>query len=203
MNQYSASEFITTAYAYVITKIFYRNARLIRRPFYIRGKGNMVLQPGLTTGHGCRFDLLGKNKTLFIGRDCQVGDNVHIVATERVEIGENCLLASKIFISDTSHGIYDNSDSESNPFIAPNDRKLHTRPVEIGNRVWVGENVCILPGVTIGDGCVIGANSVVTQNIPDGSIVTGIPARIIKKWNSQEEMWEKYDRFNGNHFDQK
>jgi acetyltransferase-like isoleucine patch superfamily enzyme len=54
-------------------------------------------------------------------------------------------------------------------------------PIRIGRDVWVGSGSCILPGVTIGDGAVIGANSVVTQNIPPHSVVAGIPAHIVKK----------------------
>ena len=64
--------------------------------------------------------------------------------------------------------------------------------VEIGDGTWIGENVCIL-GVKIGKNCVIGANSVVTKDIPDYSVVVGSPAVIIKKFNITANRWEKSD----------
>ncbi len=188
-NQYTISEFLTTAYALVVTKIFYKGARLIRRPFYIRGKKSFIFGSGLTTGHACRFDLDGTKQTLFIGKNCEIGDNVHIVAHQKVTIGENCLMASKIFISDTNHGTYDNSDPHSDPNTAPNDRRLVTKPISIGNNVWIGENVVVLLGVTIGDGCIIGANSVVNRDIPAGTIAAGSPARVIKTYDYCNKKW--------------
>src|SRR5690242_12763536 len=106
-NIYSLSEMISTTYSFICTRLFYKGARLVRRPFYCRGRARLQFAHGLTTGHNCRFDLLGesedKSKKLIIGKNCKIGDNVHIVAHEKVIIGDNCLIASKVFISDTSH----------------------------------------------------------------------------------------------------
>jgi acetyltransferase-like isoleucine patch superfamily enzyme len=191
-NKYSASEFITTIFSLFCTKLFYRNARLIRRPIYMRGKSSISYGEGLTTGHACRFDLPGENKkTLIIGRYCEMGDNVHIVAHEKVQIGDNCLMASKIFISDTSHGEYSKESKSSSPSTAPNNRPLKTKPVNIGNNVWIGENVCVLLGVTIGDGSIIGANSVVNRDIPANCIAVGNPAKVIKTFDFNSNMWKR------------
>ena len=190
-NKYSISETFSNVYALICTKIFYRNARLIRRPIYMRGKSSITFDVGLTTGHSCRFDLPGgQKKTLFIGRNCEIGDNVHIVAHQSVMIGNNCLLASKIFISDTNHGDY-SGDNQASPEVPPNERVLTTRPVTIGNNVWIGENVCILPGVSIGNGSIIGANSVVNRDVPENSIAVGAPAKVVKIYNRITAKWEK------------
>lgn len=192
-NSYSISETISTAYALLCTKLFYRGARLIRRPVYIRGKSLLQIGKGLTTGHNCRFDLLsvkGDNKKkLIIGNNCEIGDNVHIVACEKVTIGDNCLMASKIFISDTSHGDYSSTSKDSSPSIPPNKRLLYTKSVKIGNNVWIGENVCILLGVTIGDGCIIGANSVVNKDIIKNCIAVGSPAKVVKVYDENLKAW--------------
>jgi acetyltransferase-like isoleucine patch superfamily enzyme len=193
-NNYSLSETISTAYALLCTKLFYKGARLVRRPFYCRGKSRLQFGEGFTTGHHCRFDLLGEegdhSKKLVIGKKCKLGDNVHIVANESVIIGDNCLMASKIFISDTNHGEYSKVTTNSSPDIPPDDRPLYMKPVRIGNNVWIGENVCILFGVTIGEGCIIGANSVVNRNIPRNCIAAGLPAKVIKRWNTELNLWE-------------
>lgn len=199
INGYSFSELVSSSFSLIVTKLFYPGARLVRRPFYIRGKAFMAYGSGFTTGHHCRFDInndaaegfsLGE-KRLVIGKNCKIGDNVHIVASKKVIIGDDCLMASKIFISDTNHGDYTNEKLMSSPSVAPDDRPLYTAEVSIGDRVWIGENVVILPGVTIGHGVIIGANSIVNRDIPENCIVAGSPARIIKTWNDETKQWVK------------
>lgn len=188
-NQYSFSELIGNVFALILTKLTLPQARFVRRPFYLRGKRSLSGCKRLTTGHFCRFDLEGKKTTLRIGDDCEMGDMTHIVAHEDVSIGNNVLIASKCFISDTNHGIY-RGETPDNPESAPNQRSLYTKPVSIGNNVWIGENVVILPGTQICDGCIIGANSVVTgKTYHEPCILAGTPARIIKKWNSFSRAW--------------
>lgn len=196
INQYSFWEKIQTACYLVITKLFYKNARLIRFPFYCRGVQKLSFKSGFTTGRNCRFDLYrldrnhGAVKTLFFGENCKIGDNVHIVAIDKIVFGDDCLLASNIFITDTSHGIY-NGENQTSPYIIPDDRELVTKPIVIGDRVWIGENVVILPGVKIGSGVIIGANSVVNCSVEDNTIIAGVPSKVIKKYNENNSRWER------------
>lgn len=187
-NKYSISEWIKTCYSYIITKIWFKNARLIRRPVYIRGIKSIEGAKELTTGRFCRFDLDGTKKTLFIGNNCEFGDMTHIAAYNHVEIGNNVLIASKCYIADVSHGRY-RGKYQSTPESIPKKRVLYTEPVIIEDNVWIGENVVILGGVKIGEGCIIGANSVVTKSIKSKTIAAGSPAVPIKIWNEIERKW--------------
>ena len=189
-NQYSFSEFVKNTYSYFMTKCTMPQARFVRRPVYIRGRKSLSGCHGLTTGRFCRFDLEGKKKTLHIGKDCEMGDMTHIVAYEKVEIGKDVLIASKCFISDTNHGTY-TGEAPDSPFSPPRKRRLVTRPVKIGDNVWIGENVLILAGASIGDGCIVGANSVITGSIPDHCIVVG-NNKIIKQYDQSTKSWERY-----------
>jgi len=188
-NRYNLSEFLSTSYAYIITKIFYKEARLIRRPFYLRGKKSLTYQSGLTLGHGCRFDLSGNKTTLCIGNNCEMGDYAHIVAHKSVILGNDVLIASKVFISDTNHGCYKGNYQDS-PASIPNERDLACETVKIGNRVWIGENAVILAGSRIADGSIVGANTVVSGKFERPVIIAGIPGRIIKEWNDYKKEWE-------------
>lgn len=186
-NQYLPSEYIKNVYSLLMTKLTMKQARFIRRPVYIRGSKSLAGCRGLTTGRFCRFDLEGRKPTLFIGDNCEMGDMTHIVAHEKVEIGNNVLMASKCFISDTDHGVYTGEDQDA-PYTSPNQRKLVTKPVRICNNVWIGENVVILAGAEIGDGCIVGANSVVKGIVPANSMIVGTGI-IIKKFSEDNQMW--------------
>ena len=185
---YSPSEFVKNAWSLVCTKLFFRPARLIRRPVYIRGRKGMAFGPGFTTGYRCRLEIFRFQEgiKLTIGSNCKFGDQVHITASEQVTMGNDCLLASHIFISDTNHGTL-----RDDPTTAPDSRPLTAQPVSIGNKVWLGENVAVLPGAKIGDGCVIGAHAVVKGEIPPYTVAVGAPARPVKRYNFETKLWER------------
>jgi len=193
MNAYSIAEMIKTGYSLLVTKLTMPEARLIRRPVYIRGRQSILGCEGLTMGRFCRFDLEGNRKTLFIGKNCEFGDMTHIVAHESVEIGNNVLIASKCFISDTNHGNYKDG-IQSRPNEPPRKRKLYTKSVKIGNNVWIGENVVILAGSVLGDGCVVGANSVVSGIYPKNVIIAGTLAKQLKHYDEKKESWMSVNR---------
>lgn len=153
----------------------------------------MSISDGFTTGVGCRLEAYSKNgnTVLHIGKNFQMNDYVHITAIESVVIGNNVLFASKIYISDCSHGSYSGDENDSNPNTVPVDRSLFSKPVVIEDNVWLGEFVSVLPGVTIGKGTIVGANSVVSKSLPDYVIAVGSPAKAIKKYNFESHRWEK------------
>ena len=128
---------------------------------------------------------------LKFGENVQMNDYVHITAAKSVEIGDNVLMASKIYISDCSHGSYLGDSNDSNPLTSPIGRPLSVKPVKIGNNVWLGEFVSVLPGVTIGQGTIVGANSVVSKSLPPNVIAVGSPAKPIKKFNFETNQWER------------
>jgi len=183
------------AYCLVRTKLFFPGARIIRFPIDVRRKQNMVLGSGFTTGKNCRLEVVAtstkdpKGPILNIGKHFQMNDHCHITASEKVEIGDYVLLASKVYISDVSHGNYSANTEHSHPSEKVAERTLVTAPVKIKNNVWLGDGVCVLPGVTIGENSIIGANAVVTSNIPANSIAVGIPAKVIKQFDFTQNKW--------------
>ena len=113
---------------------------------------------------------------LKIGNNTFIGYQVSISVGKKVTIGENCLIASGVIIS----------DNDGHP-LDPIKRAKHERversqikPVHIGNYVWIGNNSIVLKGVSIGDGAIIGANSTVTEDIPAFVVAAGNPAKLIR-----------------------
>ena len=103
---------------------------------------------------------------------------------DTVEIGDHVLMGSYVFITDNSHG---NADASAIG-VPPRERPLTGKgPVRIGNNVWIGRGAAILPGVTVGDNAIIGANSVVTRSVPANCVVGGIPAKVIKYLDGTEK----------------
>ena len=125
------------------------------------------------------WDEYGKQEftpEIIIGSDCAIGAWNHITCINKIVIGSGLLTGKWVTITDNSHG---KTDYESLQ-IPPAKRMIYSKgPIIIGNNVWIGDKVTILAGVTIGDGAVIAANSVVTKDIPSFAVAAGSPAKII------------------------
>ena len=181
-------------YYLVLTKILFPRARLIRFPIDVRGKRFIDFGDNLTTGTGCRIEAIpfySPKMIIKFGQNIEINDYVHIAGISSVIIGDNVLIASKVFISDVHHGCYSSDEVHDHPDIPPGDRSLSSKDVLIEDNVWIGESVLVLAGVTIGKGSIIGANSVVSKSIPPYHIAVGCPARPIKKFNFDSKRWEK------------
>lgn len=130
------------------------------------------------------FKIEGFEPQIRIGKGSYICYYFTILNASTVTIGDNVLMASHVMICSENHGI----DMERDvPYMCP----LESKPVSIGDGCWIGEKVCILPGVNIGKKCVIGAGSVVTKSIPDYSVAVGNPAKVIKRYNINTHNWEK------------
>lgn len=117
------------------------------------------------------------NPHITIGHDCNFGDWIHISAISEIKIGNGVLTGRFVIINDNAHGDISEKELDIPPIL----RKLTSKgQINIGNNVWLGDKVAVLGGVTIGDGCIIGANSVVTKDIPPYCVAAGCPAKVLK-----------------------
>ncbi|NCU04760.1 MAG: acyltransferase [Chitinophagaceae bacterium] len=189
----------------MISKLLYY---LFRYPFLKMSLGSMggktkIINPSIT-GHKrifigsnvyindkawlvCEALTGDANAKLSIGDGTYIGRFSHIYATSNIEIGKKVLMADKVYLSDNLHGYRD----VDRPVI---DQPIQqTNPVIIADGAWLGENVCVI-GARVGKNSVVGANSVVTKDIPDYCVAVGSPAVIIKRYNFDTKQWCKTDK---------
>lgn len=172
----------------------------VNRLFHKRGKNSLIRRPSrMDVFPYNRFDL-GENSTIesycvvnngagdvIIGKKARIGIGSVIIGP--VTMGNGSGLGQHVFVSGFNHGYADGNRNSS-------EQPLDIRPVIIGDESHIGANAVVLAGVTIGRRCQIGAGSVVTRDIPDFSIAVGNPARVIKRFNTESNLWEKVSEIN-------
>ena len=142
----------------------------------------------MTLGSGVAFDdhfyiYVNRRKDkpipeIIIGNNCWFGADNHLTANLGIKIGHNVLTGKRVTICDNNHGYSDREILKQ----APRLREIVSKgPICIGDNVWIGENSVILSGVTIGDGAIIAAGSIVTKDVPPFTIVGGNIAKSLKK----------------------
>lgn len=129
------------------------------------------------------FGSVGENPNVLPGFICDNGSNIHagknliinynvtILDVDGVHLGDYCMIGPGVLIATVNHGL------------KPSERRKHLsfiKPVWIGDDVWIGGHATILPGVHVGNNCIIAAGAVVTHDVPDNSLVAGVPAKVIK-----------------------
>jgi len=138
-----------------------KRRRIAKKLFGAAGK-NLYIEPPVHANWG---------RNTFWGDNCYANFNLTLVDDGEIHIGDNCMIAPGVVIATAGHPL----DPELRRKVAQ-----YSKPVRIGKDVWIGANAVILPGVSVGDGSVIGAGSVVTKDIPPGVVAVGNPCRVVK-----------------------
>ncbi|MEE1032269.1 MAG: DapH/DapD/GlmU-related protein [Ruminococcus sp.] len=127
---------------------------------------------------------LARGKTVHIGSGTYINSGLTLIDDYEIHIGENCLLATNVTLCTTGHPVHLDLRSHG---------EMYSFPVKIGNGVWIGSNVVVLPGVTIGDNTVIGAGSVVTKDIPANVVAVGNPCKVLRPITDRDKEYYYHD----------
>ena len=142
---------------------------------------HVALSAGMMPGQNCLT-----NPVVKIGDRCLIGRGSGIVGHLSIDVGNDVWTGHNVYITDQSHDYADVS-------IPISQQSQPERAVSIGEGSWLGHGVVVLPGAKIGKHVAVGANSVVTGELPDYCVAVGSPARVIKQY-SQNDGWTKLDR---------
>lgn len=146
--------------------VIFRGAELLRYPKNIKIGSDSIIKSGT---HICSCN---ESAQISIGRRTTIGFYTFLYASNKIIIGNDCMIAPFVYIVDSNH--------KMTASIRMNLQDNETKPIKIGDDVWIGAKAVILSGVDIGDGAVISAGSVVTENVMPNSIVGGVPAKHLK-----------------------
>lgn len=148
---------------------------ILHRVFAEMG-GNCYIEPPLYANWGCN---------IHVGNNFYANFGLTLVDDADVYIGDSVMIAPHVTIATGTHPVHPDLREQVYQY---------NLPVHIGNRVWIGAGAIILPGVTIGDGSVIGAGSVVTRDIPAGVVAAGNPCRVLREITDRDKEYYYKDR---------
>jgi acetyltransferase-like isoleucine patch superfamily enzyme len=158
-------------------------------PLQLNGAEYIEIGDHVTIGYKSRLTAEKHDEhipRMIIDDRTRIGHFSIISCIRDVQIGKNVNAGAGVYISDNLHGYEDISlPIKAQPTIFKNS-------VHIGDDTWIGVNVAIM-GAKVGKHCVIGANSVVTRDIPDYCVAAGIPAKVIKRYNFERKAWQRVD----------
>ena len=146
-------------------------------------KGSIYIQGNLYVDYGIHT---------IIGDNFYANNGLTILDVCMVTIGDNCFFGPNVSILTPLHPLrYQERNQYYDEKYKRFTDKEYASPIKIGDNCWLGGNVVVLPGVTIGSGCVIGAGSVVTHDIPDGYLAYGNPCKAIRKITEEDSIYNK------------
>ena len=146
-------------------------------------KGSIYIQGNLYVDYGINT---------YIGENFYANNGLTILDVCPVVIGNNCFFGPNVSIYTPLHPLmYQERNQYYDESIKSYTDKEYGAPVKIGDNCWLGGNVVVLPGVTIGNGCVIGAGSIVTHDIPDNYLAYGNPCKAIRKITEEDSIYNK------------
>ena len=150
------------------------------KPSFVSGEENIYIGDNSGIWHNARVEVINEwngkrySPKLTIGNNVMIGQNLHMTLAESIDIEDNVVCSGRVTITDISHV----TDDLTLPVLS---QDIITKPVKICEGAFIGINATILPGVTIGKHAIIGANAVVTKDVPAYATVVGVPAKIIKR----------------------
>jgi acetyltransferase-like isoleucine patch superfamily enzyme len=145
-------------------------------------RARLVLGRWSWIGHGCKIRV--HEGEVRIGAKTVIGQECTISAYQHVSIGRECVVADRVMLIDFDHGVVE----VERPIRL---QGIYKRDVHVGHNCWLGYGVCVLRGVTVGNNAIVGTSAVVTRDVPENAVATGIPARVIRRRDAPTTLrWE-------------
>lgn len=152
-------------------------------PIFAKGLRKVYIGRKVRIFPGSRFEVHGDGY-IRIGNNVGIGQNFHITSGGKLDIGNDTVISANVFVTNIDHE-YKNINI---PILEQPNMVFDT---EIGNNCFIGIGVAIQAGTKLGNHCIVGANSVVRGEFPDYSVIAGVPAKILKRYNFETKTWDR------------
>jgi acetyltransferase-like isoleucine patch superfamily enzyme len=176
--------------------LYYRRAfasfgrgSVLRGPKHLSNASSMKIGDRTLIGSLAHIELIPEyagvrfSPRIEIGNDVYIGPNLYMVCVGHLTIGDGAVLSEYVYLHDSNHGF----DPECG--LIMQQRLVHGGDITIGRNCFLGFRVAIMPGVTLGDHCVVATGAVVTKSFPPYSMIAGVPAVLVKRYSHEEKKW--------------
>lgn len=161
----------------------FRMPSYLGKPVFLKGIRNVFIDEKVRIFPNLRMETQDGG-TIHIKEDVVISQNVHITSAGNLTIGKSCHILGNVFITNIDHDY-----TAINQHIVK--QKISIKETNIGDYCFIGMGAAIMAGTVLGKQCVVGANSVVRGTFPDYCVIVGSPAKIVKKYNHETQIWEK------------
>lgn len=158
------------------------------KPIFLKGMRQIYIGKRVRIFPHLRMEVHQSGK-IILEDEVVIAQNVHITAGDTLVIGQKTVILANAFVTDIHHDY-----QELDRHIL--EQKYLIQKTKIGENCFIGMGAAILPGTQLGKQCIVGSNAVVKGVFPDYCVIAGIPAKIIKKYNPQTQIWEKVNKEN-------
>jgi acetyltransferase-like isoleucine patch superfamily enzyme len=172
---------ITLVYAPFFKKISFPSH--IGVPIFTKGLNRVIIKKQVRILPGVRIETHGSG-TITFEENITIGQNFHVTSAGNLIIGSDTTILGNVFITNIDH----NYQEIGKPIL---DQKLIIRETRIGSNCFIGYGAAIQAGTILGKQCIVGASSVVRGEFPDYSVIVGIPAKVVKRYNVVTKTWVK------------
>jgi acetyltransferase-like isoleucine patch superfamily enzyme len=159
----------------------------IGKPIYIGNFKKIFIGKRVRIFPGARIEVVDKNASITFEDNISIGQNLHITSATNLTIGKNTTIAENVFITSVEYNY-----QEINVHIM--EQKNIIQETKIGENCFIGYGAVIQAGTILGKQCIVGANAVVRGTFPDYSVIVGVPAKVVKRYDEKSGTWRRTDK---------
>ena len=156
----------------------------IGKPIYIGNFKRIFISKKVRILPGSRIEVIGNDASIIFEENISIGQNFHITSASKLLIGKNTLILESVMITNIDHDYQEIG-------IPILEQKFIIKETKIGENCYIGYGAVIQAGTILGKQCIVGANAVVRGTFPDYSVIVGIPAKIVKRYDEKSKTWKR------------
>lgn len=158
----------------------------IGKPLFLQNSQRIFIGKRVRIFPGSRMEVINQNSSIVFQDNISIGQNLHIISASKMVLGKNTTISANVLITNVDHEF-----RHINQHVL--DQPLLIKETTIGENCFIGYGAVIQAGTILGSQCIVGANAVVRGTFPPYCVIAGVPAKIIKRYDTNTQIWRKTD----------